>query len=187
MLAAYRPVAGTNWQIVAKIDRAEVLAPLRDLVMWVSLIALAAIVAVGAAVLLLWRQQQRANQVEMRARSMDAIEESERRYRAVAQSANDAIIIADGAGFIVGWNPSAVRMFGYTQAEIAGQPLSRLMPERFRDRHRDSWARVVAGGESRIMGKIVELAGLRKDGGEFPLELSLAQWQTAAGQFSGPP
>jgi PAS domain S-box-containing protein len=183
VLAAYRPVAGTNWHIVAKVDRDEVLAPLRELALWVSLIALAAIAAVGTAVMLLWRQQQRASQVALRARSMAAIEERERRYRAVAQSANDAIVTADSAGNIVEWNPSAARLFGYTDAEIRGQPLTRLIPERFRDRHREGMARVTAGGESRIIGKTVELAGLRKDGTEFPLELSLAQWQTASGRF----
>jgi PAS domain S-box-containing protein/putative nucleotidyltransferase with HDIG domain len=183
VLAAYRPVAGTNWHIVAKVDRAEVMAPLRDLVLWISLIALAAIAAVSAAVMLLWRQQQRAYQVEMRERSMAAIEESERRYRAITQSANDAIIIIDSVGNVMGWNDSAGQMFGYTESEIAGQPLTGLMPERFRDRYREGWARVESGGERRVIDKTVELAGLRKDGGEFPLELSLAQWQTTAGRF----
>ena len=183
VLFAYRPVAGTDWHIVAKVDRDEVLAPLWNLALWVGLIALAAAAAVGTAVTLLWRQQQRASQVELRARSMAALEESERRYRAVAQSANDAIVTADSHCQVVEWNPSAARLFGYTDAEIRGQPLTRLMPERFRDRHREGMARVAAGGEGRIIGKTVELAGLRKDGTEFPLELSLALWQTAAGRF----
>ncbi|MFA5825198.1 MAG: ATP-binding protein [Gallionellaceae bacterium] len=86
VLAAFRPVAGTNWHLVAKIDRAEVLAPLRDMVLWVSLIALAAIAAVSAAMMLLWRQQQRANRVEMKARTMAAIEQSERHFHSLFEN-----------------------------------------------------------------------------------------------------
>ena len=119
----------------------------------------------------------------MKARSMEAIEESERRFRAIVQSANDAIITADSAGNIMKWNPSAERIFGYSKGEIIGQPLTGLMPERFRERYREGWARVASGGELRLIGKTVEFAGLRKDGGEFPLELSLAQWQTGAERF----
>ncbi|TAN72784.1 MAG: PAS domain S-box protein [Gallionella sp.] len=112
-----------------------------------------------------------------------ALQESERRFRAIAQSANDAIITADSSGNVVNWNSCAERLFGYTEAEIGGQSLARLIPERFRERHLAGLARVAAGGEPHVMGKTVELAGLRKDGGEFPLELSLAQWETAAGRF----
>ena len=60
VLAAYRPVVGTGWHVIAKIDRAEVRAPLHDLVFWVSLVAVAAFVAISFALLALWRQQRRA-------------------------------------------------------------------------------------------------------------------------------
>jgi PAS domain S-box-containing protein/putative nucleotidyltransferase with HDIG domain len=86
VLTAYLPVADTDWHIVAKIDRAEVMAPLRDLVLWVSLIALAAIAAVSAAVMVLWRQQQRAHRVEVRERSMAAIERSERHFHSLFEN-----------------------------------------------------------------------------------------------------
>jgi len=107
----------------------------------------------------------------------------ERHFRAVTESANDAIITGAVSGNIVGWNTAAERMFGYTEQEINGQPLTLLIPERFRNLHREGMARVVAGGAPHIIGKSVELSGLRKDGSEFPLELSLAQWQAADGQF----
>ncbi|MDO8445769.1 MAG: PAS domain S-box protein [Deltaproteobacteria bacterium] len=142
----------------------------------VWLLGLASLAWLGAS----YRRVQR---LEILVRSAAAVEESERRFRAIAQSANDAIISADSAGKIVGWNPGAERLFGYMEAEISGQPLTVLMPERFRNLHREGLARVVAGGTPHVIGKIVELAGLHKDGSEFPLEISLAQWQTAAGQF----
>ncbi len=109
--------------------------------------------------------------------------ENERHFRAVTESANDAIVTAAGTGNIVGWNAAAERLFGYTETEIIGQPIAVLMPERFRNLHSAGLARVVAGGAPHVIGKTVELAGLRKGGSEFPLELSLAQWQAAGGQF----
>jgi len=113
----------------------------------------------------------------------DKLAENEQHFRAVTESANDAIITGAGAGNIVGWNAAAGRVFGYTEAEIIGQPLTVLMPERFRSPHSEGLARVVAGGVPHMIGKTVELAGLRKDGSEFPLEFSLAQWQADEGQF----
>jgi len=113
----------------------------------------------------------------------DKLTGSERHFRAVAESANDAIISGAETGNIMGWNAAAEKLFGYTKAEITGQPLTILMPERFRNPHREGMARVAAGGVAHVIGKTVELAGLRKDGREFPLELSLAQWQASDGQF----
>ena len=118
-----------------------------------------------------------------RKRAIKLLEENEQHFRAVTESANDAIITADGGGNIMGWNAAAERLFGYTGAETSGQPLTVLMPERFRSLHSAGLARVAAGGMPHVIGKTVELAGLRKDGSEFPLELSLSQWQAADGQF----
>ena len=69
VLAAYRPVTGTEWVVVAKLDRSEVMMPLRQLSFWVSLIALLALVVIGAVIFLLWRQRERTVELEMQARS----------------------------------------------------------------------------------------------------------------------
>ena len=71
VLAAFRPIDGSDWRLIAKIDRAEVLVPLRRLVFWVSVVALFAIAAIAAAVLLLWRQQHRAHRLELLAQSAE--------------------------------------------------------------------------------------------------------------------
>jgi len=113
----------------------------------------------------------------------DKLAESERHLRAVMQSANDAIITGNNAGNIVDWNTAAEQMFGYSKAAITGQPLTVLMPERFRNFHSAGMERAVSGGTQRIIGKTVEVFGLRKDGSEFPLELSLAQWRAGNSQF----
>jgi PAS domain S-box-containing protein len=126
---------------------------------------------------------RRIQRLEIIASSAAAIEESERRLRAVTESASDAIISADSAGNIAGCNAAAERMFGYAEAEMTGRPLTLLIPERYGELHRAALAKVAAGGEPHVIGKPLEFGGLRKDGSEFPLELSLAQWQAAEGLF----
>ena len=74
-------------------------------------------------------------------------------------------------------------MFGYTEAEVIGQPLTLLMPHRYRDRHLNGIRRIQAGGERHVIGKSVELHGLTKAGREFPLELALSEWETPEGRF----
>jgi PAS domain S-box-containing protein len=118
-----------------------------------------------------------------RARAEQALRHSEMRFRSVAQSANEAIISADGHGKIISWNRGAQMVFGYSEEEVIGQPLTVLMPERYREAHRRGLERLHATGESRILGRTVELHGVRKDSEEFPVEMSLADWQTAQGQF----
>ena len=112
-----------------------------------------------------------------------ALQENAARYHAVTQSANDAIVTADSAGKIVGWNRRAEITFGYTAAEVILRPLTMLMPERYRERHLAGMNRLRSGEDARLLGKTVELEGLRKDGSEFPMELSLAKWEIAEGRF----
>lgn len=109
--------------------------------------------------------------------------ESENRFRSLVESASDAIVVADGRGIIVSHNRSAATMFGYSDDDLLGQPITILMPVRFRDRHLAGLARVEATGASRLIGSAVELHGLKKDGTEFSIELSLATWKTATGNY----
>ena len=113
----------------------------------------------------------------------DALRESERRLRSVAQSANDAIISADSHGRIISWNRGAQIMFGFTEEEVMGMPLTLLIPERYRAAHQLGLARMRATGVPRIIGKTVEVHGIRRDGAEFPLELSLATWKIGEETF----
>ena len=121
--------------------------------------------------------------VAERERAEGALRASESRFRALAQSAVDAIVSADRRGQITFWNESAERLFGHTAAEALGQPLTLLMPERFHAAHTQGIARVGQGGAQRVIGRTVELAGLRKNGEEFPLELSLSKWNAGAEMF----
>lgn len=121
--------------------------------------------------------------VQQLGESQSALRVSEERFRSVAQSANDAIISADGSDKIMSWNKGAQTIFGYAEEEALGKSLTILIPERYREAHQKGVERVVSTGESRVIGKTVELHGLRKDGSEFPLELSLSSWKTKEGIF----
>jgi PAS domain S-box-containing protein len=112
-----------------------------------------------------------------------ALRESEERFRSVAESANDAIIIADGSGRALSWNKGARLMFGYEANEIDGQPLSMILPERYRKTYDTGMKSFYETGTSEIIGRRVELFGLRKDGTEFPFEMALSTWKTCSGTF----
>src|SRR3989454_12401471 len=94
-----------------------------------------------------------------------------------------AIIVADQRGHIQSWNRGAQLMFGHTETEVVNQPLTLLMPPHYHEAHTRAMARVMQTGESRLVGQTIELTGLRKDGTEFPLELSLAMWKAKTGTF----
>ena len=102
--------------------------------------------------------------------------ESEERFRSVVETANDAIVAADSRGNIIFWNRAAETIFGYLADEVIGKPVTLIMPEQFHENHRKRLAHVVSTGKSSMAGKVTEVNGLRKDGGELPVELSLAIW-----------
>jgi len=105
-----------------------------------------------------------------------ALRESEAKFRSVMESAIDAIISGDAEGRIRSWNSAATALFGYTEAEVIGQPIEVIIPERYRESHQEGIRRVTSGGPSHVIGKTVELSAIRKEGAEFPVELSLATW-----------
>jgi two-component system, LuxR family, sensor kinase FixL len=121
-----------------------------------------------------------------RRRAEEALAASQERFQAVTEAAHDAIVSADSSGRLLTWNRGAERIFGWTADEIIGRPLTVLIPERFRRLHEDGIARVRRTGRSKLAGSVVELAALRRDGSEFPIELSIGAWSGADGlAFSG--
>ena len=113
----------------------------------------------------------------------EALRASELKFRSVTESANDAIIAADSKGNIISWNNGAKRIFGYTYEEALNKPLTVLMPEGYRAAHSSGMKRHSETGETHVIGKTLELVGLRKDSSEFPLELSLTSWTTGKERF----
>jgi PAS domain S-box-containing protein len=113
----------------------------------------------------------------------ERLRESEARFRSVFESATDAIVLADPEGRIISWNRAARAIFGYLEDEVLGRPLTILMPPRYRGRHEAGMIRVREGGASRVVGRTLEMYGLRKDGAEFPIELAIGTWDTERGHF----
>jgi len=118
-----------------------------------------------------------------RKRAEEALRASEEKFRAVAETANDAIVSGDRAGCVIHFNRGAERIFGYAAAEVAGRPLTMFMPERYHAAHREGLARYLSTGVGKVIGRPVELSGLRKDGSEVPLEVSLAAWKSGGETF----
>ncbi len=112
-----------------------------------------------------------------------ALQESILQFRFIANSASDAILSADAQGTIIFWNRGATAIFGYDEDEILGQPLTRLIPKRFHDAHSQAMQRVLTTGEMRLIGQMVEVVAQRKDGAEFPLEISLSSWTIDSKHF----
>jgi len=122
----------------------------------------------------------------MRTHTQALLDLTEARLRAIIDAATDSIISADTQGYVIQVNRATEHMFGYTASELLGSPLSILLPERFRAAHHAGLERYLTTGETRVIGRTVELAALRKSGEEFPVELSLAVCRTANGPiFTG--
>ncbi|MDR6840688.1 PAS domain S-box protein [Pseudoxanthomonas sacheonensis] len=111
------------------------------------------------------------------------IRESREQFRAVAQTASDAIVSANQLGRITYLNAAAERMFGYSMEEAEGELLELLMPEQYKDAHKAGFGRYLTTGKSHIIGRTVEIRARKKDGFEFPIEISIATWSTARGAF----
>ncbi|MEJ2231662.1 MAG: PAS domain S-box protein, partial [Nitrospirales bacterium] len=97
---------------------------------------------------------------------------SEEQFQSIVQTATDAIILWDVHGNILSWNKGATTLFGYSQEEIVGRPLTLIIPARYHEAHRYGMALVGLAGGGRGMVKTVELHGLRKNGEEFPIEMA---------------
>jgi PAS domain S-box-containing protein len=114
--------------------------------------------------------------ISARKHAEDSLRDSEVRFRAVAETANEGIVTADAQGTVRYWNPGAARMFGRSADEIVGHPLTLLLPEP----HRTNY---IQQGADNLVGKTVELTGLRKDGTTFSADMSLSRWENTQGRF----
>jgi PAS domain S-box-containing protein len=120
--------------------------------------------------------------ITARKRTEMVIKESEEKFRSLTESATDAIICIDAERRVLVWNRAAESIFGFTASEMLGQVVDGVMPERLLQRHLEGIDRMLNTDHSTQLGRVVESVGKRKDGSEFPIELSLALWDGSDGR-----
>jgi diguanylate cyclase (GGDEF)-like protein/PAS domain S-box-containing protein len=169
VIAAYGPVGDLGLGLVLKVDAAEIYAPMRQRF---ELALLVSALIIAAAILLL------------RARLIPLVRRlafSEKRFRGLLEAAPDALLVTDLDGRIVWANSQTERLFGYARAELTGQPVEILIPERFRKLHELKRSDYAAKPHYRDVGTALELYGRCKDGSEFPAEIGLSPQETEDG------
>jgi PAS domain S-box-containing protein len=104
------------------------------------------------------------------------LKQSEARKAAILESALDCIVTIDHEGCITEFNPAAEHTFGYRRVDVMGRHLADIMiPPALREKHRQGFARYLATGEARVLGKRIEMTAVRADGSEFPVELAITR------------
>jgi PAS domain S-box-containing protein len=122
-----------------------------------------------------------ARDITARTLAVEALRQSEETSRAFFESASDGILVVDADGRILRVNAKTEEMFGYARAELIGQPVELLVPPRHRHIHTTHRDAYMQAPRARSMGKGLELAGIKKSGSQFPVEISLSYATTDGG------
>ena len=180
VIAAFGPIGSLGLGMVIKADTSEFYLPVRQQLQQV-LPLLLIMVVIGTWVLNAQVKPLVAKLVDSERearRAMRALEEKERRLRAIVEHVAEGIITIDAQGVIEAFNPAAAKMFGYQVDEVIGRNIKMLMPEEMRLAHAHGMSRYLQEGTAHVIGKDgVELPGLRKDGSTMPMELAITEIQ----------
>jgi PAS domain S-box-containing protein len=111
-----------------------------------------------------------------RRRAAEDVQARESRLQAMLEAALDAVVTMDAEGRVIGWNPAAEAIFGYSASEANGREMAELIvPPALRDAHRRGLARFLDTERGVLLDRRLELTGMRRDGGEFPVELTITR------------
>ncbi len=113
----------------------------------------------------------------------EALREAENRYRLLMDNIVDGLIVIDETGIVRNFNPAAARIFGYSESEVVGRDVNMLMPAPDKDRHGGYIRNYLDTGDARIIGIGREVTGRRNDGGEFPMDLSVAEMMVRGNRY----
>ena len=114
-------------------------------------------------------------EIANRKHAEEDLRSSEEMHRVIVEAANDAVVSMDERGAILLANPATRRIFGYDPVEIVGKPMTMLMPEMMRKLHENGFKRYLATGKRHLNWQGVEVTAQRKDGQEFPVEVSFGE------------
>ncbi|NWF72399.1 MAG: PAS domain S-box protein [Nitrospirae bacterium] len=171
---------GTHWTVLMRMDRSDVLAPIREILWNLGLAGGAVVVPTFG--LLVWtvtrvrREYQRAQQERALAKEAEmSLRKSEAHTRRIVEMALDGFIGMDAAGVITDWNAQAERIFGWTRQEAMGRLLSAtIVPPQHKEAHERGLRHFLATGEGPMLNTRVEITGCHRDGHEIPIELAIS-------------
>ncbi len=114
---------------------------------------------------------------------LSEIEDRKLAEEALMGYTTDGIVITDDAGLITIWNNGAKNIFGYSEKDVLGKPVTLLLPEKYRELHVKKLNQIVATDRDKHIGQTIEIEGLKKDGSTFPMEMSLSTWKLKTNRF----
>ncbi len=177
VIAVLRSIPDSPWFLEARIDPVEVFAPLAERLRLIVILISVLLLGAGTGLALLWRRQQ-VNFYKEQVEIDQKLLESQANLQAITVSARDAILMMDDQGRLTFWNPAAERIFGYNRSEVIGASLHDLIaPQRFHEAHHAAFPGFLRTGRGAAIGQTIELQGLRKEGLEITVSLSLSAVQ----------
>ncbi|ULA68384.1 MAG: putative Histidine kinase [Nitrospira sp.] len=173
-------VEGLRWTVLMRMDRRDILAPIRD-VMW-NLGVAGGVVVIPVFALLVWTarrmQGNYVSAIREHARASEAersLRESEAETKVIVETALDAIIVMNDAGVILDWNLQAEKTFGWSRTEAVGRLLSTsIIPPQYREAHERGLRRFLETGEGPVLNTRIEITACDRMGREFPVELAIS-------------
>lgn len=176
----YEDFQGYGWTVLLRRDRSDILTPIRGVLgkLWLA----SGAVGIPALGLLLWsarrlrRESVQAQYESQCARAAEsALLQSQQRIKAVVDTSLDAVISMDAEGRVTEWNVQAVRLFGWTRHEAIGRSFAEIViPPQYREMYEQGLHHFLTTGEGPFFNRRVETTATRKDGHEFPVELTVS-------------